>query len=78
MKHHLKSWTIAGNGNLDEFKIPFFGWIYWRKTVQKWSPLMHEITIEYGIRFGALRLGSHWTEKHFFDNKEPAVIAGEY
>lgn len=73
---HLQTWGIHGLGRLAERKV--IGWFYRRQTSQYWSPMMHEITTEYGVRFGGLRVGWSWTEKHFRDGREPRVIAGPY
>ncbi len=76
MALHRSIWSVFGDGCMIERKL--FVWFYRRRLSQKWSPLMHEIATEYGIRVGALRIGWSWTAKHFYDGKEPAVVAGPY
>lgn len=53
-------------------------WFYRRMDTQKWSPLMHEIEHEIGIRIGYLRFTLTTTKKHFFDGKEPSVVRGAF
>jgi hypothetical protein len=77
MRRQSAVWEIYGDGKMAERKLAF-AYFYRRQIAQKWSPLMHEVTTEYGMRVGPIRLGWSWTAKHFFDGKEPAVIAGPY
>lgn len=72
----LATWSIQGLGQLIERK--WLAWFYRRRTSQHWSPLMHEVTTEYGARFGALRIGWSWTARHFHDGKKPTVIPGPH
>jgi hypothetical protein len=67
---------MSGDGALSERR--FIVWFYWRVTNQRWSPLMHEKTIEFGLRIGSVRLGLSRTFKHFLDGKEPAVVPGTF
>jgi hypothetical protein len=77
MMKHRQHWTIAGDGWLVERAI--FGFMFYRRRRdQHWSPAMHEIEIEYGLRVSGMRLSFSRVAKHFFDGKEPSVVAGPY
>jgi len=70
-------WTISGNGSRDEKRI-LGVWFYRRQRVQKWAPLMHEVEEERGVRIGHVRISISFTNKLFFDGKEPRKVAGDY
>lgn len=70
-------WGMYGSGQLLEKRICGI-WFYRRARIQKWTPLMHEIEREVGIRIGHVRLGMSGTVKLFFDGKEPREIKGAY
>lgn len=74
---HLSDSTRNGDRVVRETKI-LGVWFYRSMDTQKWSPLMHEVEHEIGIRIGYIRLTLTTTKKHFFDGKEPSVVRGPY
>lgn len=76
MNQHLQTWSIHGLGRLIERKAG--AWFYKRRTSQHWSPMMHEVSTEYGVRIGGWRIGVTQTYKVFRDGKEPRIVPGPY
>lgn len=69
-------WEISGSGYLTEYK--FIIWFYKRTTVQKWSPLLHEYNVEYGIRISHIKFNFCCNFKKWLDSKEPKIEYGSF
>lgn len=71
--YHKSIFTMTGRGSFSE-QIIFGISFYKRITIQEWTPILHEYTIERGIRIKSWRLGLSNVIKYFIDNKYPAFM----
>jgi hypothetical protein len=60
---------LSGDGRLDERH--FIGLIFYKRVRrQKWSPALHEIEVECGVRIGRFRLGLTSSKLHWITEKK--------
>lgn len=63
---------ISGDGYRQEW-ILFGITLFRRQTVQKWTPIYHEVRTEHGLRFGPVQISIGLARKVWRDGKSPRV-----
>ncbi|MBY5863244.1 hypothetical protein [Rhizobium leguminosarum] len=69
---------LSGDGSLIEIRMPFGWYVYARRRVQKWSPILHEVEVEQGYRFGSRRIGVTRSFLIWHDKTPPAIEKKRY